>query len=307
MRRAWRLGLILACVLASALPACGGGAGVPAMELEKEFSGARALAHVEKMVALGPRPSGTPALEETRKLIEAELCAAGWTAERQEFTDPTPRGPVKFANIIARFDGAGLGEPRMVFGGHYDTKIFESVHFLGANDGGSSAGALLELARVLARRPALARRVEIVFFDGEEAVEAFTATDGLYGSRHYGRVLRESGRARQFRFGIVWDMIGDRDLTVTLPSDSPSALTRGLFEAAEALGVRGKWGFLSGPVLDDHVPLNQAGIPTIDIIDFDYAPWHTAGDTLDKISAESMETVGRVTLRYLATRAKELE
>jgi hypothetical protein len=113
--------------------------------------------------------------------------------------------------------------------------------------------------------------------------------------------LRESGRASQFRFAIVWDMIGDRDLTVTLPRDTPQALAGGIFAASEALGVRDRFGYFGGPILDDHVPLATiARIPAMDIIDFEYTPWHTAGDTLDKISASSLETVGRVTVWLLA-------
>ena len=280
--------------------------------LWEQFSGAKAFAEVTRQVDTGPRPSGTAALAHARKLITDSLEKSGWEVERQEFEHtPVPKqGSLHFTNLIARFPG-GKNTPaprdtqRVIVGSHYDTKRMDSVRFLGANDGASSTGALLELARVLAMAPALASQVELVFFDGEEAVLQFgpaeTGPDGLVGSRHYAQTLRENGRARQFRFAIVWDMIGDADLTVTLPRDTPAALASGLFEGAEALGVRGKFGYSSGEILDDHTPLQRiAKISAMDIIDFDYPPWHTSEDTMDKLSAASLETVGRVTTWLLA-------
>ena len=162
----------------------------------------------------------------------------------------------------------------------------------------------MELARVLALDPALAAQVELVFFDGEEALEQFTEIDGLYGSRHYAKSLREGARAKQFKFGILWDMIGDRDLTVTLPPDSPPEVAKALLASADALGLREYFRFYDRSIWDDHVPLNQAGIPTIDVIDFDYLYWHTADDTLDKLSPESIQKVGAVTLHQLRTALK---
>ena len=256
------------------------------------------------MVDLGPRPIGTPALEKTRDIITAALEQSGWQVERQKFTDNTPRGKYEFINLIARFSGKqGKSAPtdtqQVIVCSHYDTKIFDTLNFVGASDGGSSTGALIELARVLAEQPDLARRIELVFFDGEEAVQAFSETDGLYGSRYYARHLRETKRAGQFKFGILWDMIGDKNLTITLPPDSPPRLARGIFEAADALKVRDHFSYFNNSILDDHTPLNASLIPTIDLIDFDYPPWHTPDDTLDKLSPESLTTVGAVTLYFL--------
>ena len=172
---------------------------------------------------------------------------------------------------------------------------------MGANDGGSSNGVLLELARVLAAHPALAAQMQLVFFDGEEAFLEFTATDGLYGSRYFAKQLQESGRAKQFRGGILFDMVGDKNLTITLPPDSPAELTLAIFKSAEALKVRQHFTYASGGILDDHTPLNAIGIPVIDLIDFDYPPWHTAEDTMDKISAESLGIVGSVAAHYLSS------
>jgi hypothetical protein len=159
------------------------------------------------------------------------------------------------------------------------------------------------LARTGARprpAPALAGKIELVFFDGEEAYDQFTATDGLYGSRYFAQQLEARHGQNEYRGGILWDMMGDRDLTITLPPDSPVELARGIFDAAQALKMRNYFTYYSSEVLDDHSPLNDIGIPTIDLIDFDYPPWHTAGDTLDKLSAQSLQVVGAVTLYYLS-------
>ena len=265
----------------------------------EQFSGENALAHVQKLVDIGPRPPGSEALEQARVYMTGELEKLGWTVTRQSFTDQTPRGPVTFVNLLATF-AASKQPPMFILGSHYDTKLYDDEHFVGANDGGSSNGVLIEMARVLALRPELAAKVQLVFFDGEEAFDNFTATDGLYGSRHFAKQVVAEGNAKQFRGGIVFDMVGDKSLTVTLPTDSPTEHARGIFAAAEALKVRKHFTYSAGEILDDHVPLNAIGIPTIDIIDFDYAPWHTPDDTMDKISAESLDIVGSVAARYLA-------
>jgi hypothetical protein len=146
------------------------------------------------------------------------------------------------------------------------------------------------------------RRMELVFFDGEEAFVQFTETDGLYGSRYYARTLRDSGRYKQFKFGILWDMMGPRDLDITLSPDSPPDLTRGILKAADALNLRQDFTLYDRSIYDDHVPLlHIAQVPAIDLIDFNYPPWHTAEDTLDKLAPESLQAVGAVTLYYLRT------
>ncbi|MDQ3198480.1 MAG: M28 family peptidase [Verrucomicrobiota bacterium] len=266
----------------------------------KEFSGEKALAHVQALVDFGPRPAGSDAIKQARAYLRQNLEANGWQVVEQPFTDKTPRGPVEFVNLIARRPDAA--DRLFLLGSHYDTKIFDSIRFVGANDGGSSTGALLEMARVLNLHPSLASQIELVFFDGEEAYERFTQDDGLFGSRHFAEQVRQAGQVRTYRGAIVWDMMGDRDLTITLPLDSPAKLAEGIFAAAEALQVRDHFSYADDKMIDDHVPLNAVGIPTIDLIDFEYPPWHTFQDTMDKLSAESLQTVGAVTLYYLVKR-----
>ncbi len=295
-----RLPILVACALAAAChgsdrPSSGG-------KVWEEFSGENALRHVQALVDFGPRPPSSPAIEQSREYITKQLESFGWRVTPQAFTNETPRGPVAFVNLVATF-AAAKSAPIFLLCSHYDTKTFDAVRFVGANDGGSSSGLLLEMARVLAKQPELAGKVQLVFFDGEEAYVSFTATDGLYGSRYFAKHLSAEGKAKQFRGGILFDMVGDKSLTLTLPTDSPAEITLGIFAVAEALNVRKHFSYGNGEMTDDHTPLNAAGIPTIDLIDFDYPPWHTAADTMDKLSAESLGIVGSVAARYLAETA----
>ena len=288
------LGLIVALIV------CAGNSSANETKIWDEFSGEKAFVHVQHLVDLGPRPSGSDVIEKARNYIEEQLRHSGWQVTRQAFTDDTPRGKVRFVNLIARFPGDGNAAlPSFLLCSHYDTKLFDAIRFVGANDGGSSTGLLLELARVIGQHPNLAKQIELVFFDGEEAYENFSETDGLYGSRYFAKQLKADG-AKQFRGGILFDMIGDRSLGITLPADSPSAMARDIFAAADALKLRNYFSYMDRTLIDDHAPLNSVGVSTIDIIDFDYPWWHTADDTLDKISAQSFQITGSVALYYLS-------
>ena len=269
-----------------------------APEIWKEFSGEKAFSHVQRLVDFGPRPAGSKAIEKSRDYIEDQLHRSGWHVTRQAFSDDTPRGKIQFVNLTAQFSAQEkAASPAFLLCSHYDTKMFDTIRFVGADDGGSSTGLLLELARVIGQHPDLARKIELVFFDGEEAYEQFSQKDGLYGSRYFARQLKA---ASQFRGGLLFDMVGDRSLGITLPSDSPAEMARDVFAAADALKLRNYFTYLDRELIDDHVPLNAIGIATLDIIDFDYPPWHTASDTIDKISAPSLQIVGSVALYYLS-------
>ncbi len=254
----------------------------PDKKIWTEFSGDKALSHVQALIDLGPRPPASDAIVRARAYIEEQLESFGWNVTEQGFSDQTPRGEVKFVNLVARFGKSP--KPAFLLCSHYDTKIFEGFKFVGANDGGSSTGLLVEMARVLALQPTLAQKIELVFFDGEEAVENFSVTDGIYGSRHFAQELVKDGSAKSFRGGLLFDMVGDKSLDITLPPNSPAKITAGIFAAADALTLR----------------LNAVGIPVVDLIDFHYPPWHTAEDTIDKLSSQSLQVVGSVAAYYLS-------
>jgi hypothetical protein len=297
--RLHRFTLVLFIVVFVISTLSAGSPGAPQAKIWEEFSGEKALAHVQRLVDLGPRPPGSGAIEKSRDYIENQLRLSGWQVTRQAFTDDTPRGKVQFLNLIARFPGQRSTAPSFLLSSHYDTKTFDTIRFVGANDGGSSTGLLLELGRVLARHPNLAAKIELVFFDGEEAYEHFSEHDGLYGSRYFARQLGGSS-AKQFRGGMLFDMVGSRSLKITLPADSPAEMARDVFASAEALKVRSHFTYLDREMIDDHTPLNAIGIPTIDVIDFSFPWWHTAEDTMDKLSAQSLQIAGSVAAYYLS-------
>src|SRR5437868_13257565 len=218
-------------LLALVLIVCAGQSRAVEPRAWEEFSGDKAFAHVQRVVDFGPRPAGSKALEKSRDYIEDQLRRSGWQVTRQAFSDDTPRGKIQFVNLIAQFPGqAKASPPSFLLCSHYDTKMFDAIRFVGANDGGSSTGLLLELARVIGQHPDLAGKIELVFFDGEEAYDHFSETDGLFGSRHFAKQL-QSDRVKQFRGGMLFDMVGHRSLGITLPADSPAAMARDIFAA----------------------------------------------------------------------------
>jgi Zn-dependent M28 family amino/carboxypeptidase len=256
--------------------------------------GAAALRHVERLVAIGPRVAGTPGGERARAYITGELKKLGVTAEVRAFEADTPHGRRRMANVVAVVPGR---RPDVILlGGHYDTKHYTELRFVGANDGGSSAGLLLELTRRLAAWPR-EYTYWIVWFDGEEAFVSWTPTDSLYGSRRLAAELAREGRLP--RAVIIVDMIGDRDLGILRDTYSTPWLRDIVWASAARLGHGRHFLATEMAVEDDHAPFLRAGVPGLLLIDFDYPPWHTAGDTLDKVSAQSLAVVGDVVLDAL--------
>ena len=267
----------------------------------QRFDEDRAWQNVSKLVESGPRPSGSPEAEKAASWIEGELKGFGLRVIRDEFTvSNTPRGKVTFRNIIGTAGAWPIEKETIVLASHYDTKWLPQMRFVGANDGGSSAGCLLEIARVLSE--VRLRNVVFVFFDGEEAMEQYTESDGLYGSRHLASVMGAGDLVSRIRAFILLDMIGDKDLNVMIPAGD-AELTRRVFSAAEKLGTRGYFSLGDAPILDDHAPFQRAGAPCIDLIDFNYGAgnkyWHTDRDTLEEISPKSLGIVGKTVLKLL--------
>ena len=258
-----------------------------------DFSGQKALEYTQALVNFGPRPSGTPAMVKTQAYIIEQLKANGWQVSDDSFSAKTPAGTLAMKNIVAR--KAGLSGRAVAITGHYDTKRFP-FPFVGANDGGASAGVLLELSRALKDRT-FKNDVYLVFFDGEEAVKDWTATDSLYGSRHLAEKWQSDGIIDRLTALVNIDMIGDRDLKIVNELYSSEPLRRVITQAAASLGYAKHFNATDLPIEDDHVPFLRKGVRAADLIDFDYGPnhawWHTAQDTMDKLSPASMEVVGR--------------
>jgi hypothetical protein len=285
--------------LAALLIAC-----VSGQTAAPRFDSGRAWEHLRQLVSFGPRPSGSAALDAARKYLTLQLQSAGIAPAEQAWDQQTPAGRTHMVNLIATIPGAR--PDRLLFTGHYDTKLYRQFRFVGADDGGSSAAFLVELARVLKGR-ANALTIEIVFLDGEEAVcenwdDCSTpgAPDHTYGSRHYVAVAKQSGSLARIRANILVDMIADRNLDIHREANSTAWLAELIWDAAKRLKLDAF--FLAapvGPIEDDHIPFLQAGVPSVDIIDLDYAAWHTERDTLDAVSARSLQVVGDALLAAL--------
>jgi len=263
-----------------------------AAQAKPAFDGGRAYEHLRQIVSFGPRPAGSPALERTRRYIIEQLAAAGITATEQAFDAQTPIGRIRMVNVIATIPGTR--KERIILSGHYDTKLFNEFRFVGANDGGSSAAFLLEMARVVkARRNTFT--VELLFIDGEEATRSvWEGTDHTYGSRYYVEAARKAGTLATLKAMVLVDMIGDRSLRIRRESGSTPWLTDTIWAAAQRTGHGAVFVNESLDVEGDHREFLAAGVPAVDIIDLEYPAWHQPNDTLDAVSARSLEIVGAV-------------
>lgn len=262
------------------------------------FDGARALADVQTQVDMGPRIPGSEGHTQIREWMREELVAAGWQVEIQE----SERMGHPIYNIVAKRNEE---PPQIILGAHYDTRIVSdqdpdpakrSEPVPGANDGASGVAVLLELARTL---PNDTVPVWLVFFDAEDngRIEGW---DWLLGSQAF-----VDQNPVQPRAVVILDMIGDSDLNIYLEQNSNQAIRSEIWSTAEELGY-GKVFIDTAKysMLDDHTPFLEKGIPAVDIIDFDYPYWHTTQDTLDKVSAESLQAVGNTLLAWVMKQEK---
>ena len=265
------------------------------------FDSARAFEHLKRIVEIGPRPAGSPGAEKTRDYIKAEMKALGIDVKEQAFEAATPIGPVKMVNLLATIPGAS-NTGRLIIAGHYDTKQFDDITFVGANDAGSSTAFLIEFARVLKDRKN-ALPIEILFLDGEEAYGEWESGN-TFGSRHYVREASQNAASlKEIKAMILVDMIADKELTFKRDENSTPWLTDIIWSAARKLN-RPEFSSETTYVEDDHLPFIRAGIPAVDIIDLEYPDatmryWHTAEDTLDKVSPHGLQVVGDVLLEAL--------
>ncbi len=260
----------------------------------KNFSGAEAFAFTREVVALGPRPDGSPEIAKLRTLIRQQLAMRGCEIISDRFTAQTPDGPVPMENIIAKFPGKS--GRAIAITGHYDTK--KLAKFVGANDGGSSTGILLEFAAALEGRPRV-DDIYLVFFDGEEAIHEWTDTDSVYGSRHLAQKWSEDGTNRRLKALINVDMTGDRNLRLVYDQNSAPSLRKLVWDVADSLGYSASFPRQPSAIDDDHIQFLKAGVRAVDLIDFDSQNtfWHTPQDTMDKLDPRSFEIIGAVVMK----------
>ena len=276
------------------------------------FDGALALEYLEKICEIGPRISATPGMRTQQEVLRRHFEALGATVERQSVkaTQPSKRGrKFRLVNLVVHWHPQA--KRRVLLGAHYDTRPIADREpvardwkkpFLGANDGASGVAFLMELGR---RIPKLDLKVgvDFVFFDAEEYIFVPNYDKFFLGSEYFVRRYVRDKPDYRYEAVVVVDMIGDRDLEI-LPDQRSLQHAEGL--VSEIWGIAGELGVRQfvlqrGPdILDDHVAFQDAGIPAIDLIDFEYPHWHRLSDTPDKCSAESLDAVGRVLLEWLA-------
>jgi Zn-dependent M28 family amino/carboxypeptidase len=257
-------------------------------------------------VALGPRPLGSPGHAKAEQFILNHLDGA--QIEQDKFTAQTAVKPFAMNNIIAKFPGKKDGI--IVIAGHYDTNYpLRNTSFVGANDGGSNVGLMLEIASQLRSHPPEGYSIWLLFTDGEEAMVQWTDADSVYGSKHLAKRWSEDGTAARIKAFLLLDMIGDKDLDLDQDTNSTPWLAEVVYRAAQRTGQQSHFSTRRNGISDDHLPFAAVGIPVDDIIDlnygFDNIYHHTTEDTADKCSAASLQIVGDIvmeTIRALNTR-----
>src|SRR6266852_3700704 len=272
----------------------------PPPEKTGGFDGKRAFTHVAKQVSFGPRPSGSQALMHLQDYLQSELKSYGCSVETDSFGADTPVGRLSMKNILVKIPGDQPGI--ILLGTHYDTLLKDN--FVGADDAGSSTAVMLELARLLCPQHGK-YAVWIAFFDGEEAMKSWSATDSRYGSRQMAARLSSSGDIKKIKAFLLADIVGGRQARFRRETSSTPALVDLIWNTSAKLGYPAIFVSESAGAQDDHDSFLKRGVPSVDVIgDFvDNGYWHTPQDALDKISGRTLATVGHVFLESV----KELQ
>jgi len=276
----------------------------PAPRPAAKFSGQAAYDLTKQYIAVAPhRWIGSPDHAKAEEFIRSHFTeeAAKGNFETDSFSASTPAGQLAMKNFIVRYPGKKDGV--IVIATHYETNYpLRDINFVGANDGGATTALLIELGRYLRTHPPEGYSVWLVFDDGEEAIQSWSDRDSLYGTRHLAAKWSQDGSIKKIKAFLVADMIGDKDLNIDRDSNSTPWLLEMLATAAKNTGHTSFVFKNETTVMDDHLPFRQRGVPVLDVVDLDYGPptqehpeggyHHTALDTLDKVSAHSLQISG---------------
>jgi glutaminyl-peptide cyclotransferase len=278
------------------------------------FDGKRALGYLEDLCKIGPRISGTPGMKKQQELLEKHFKDLGGQVTWQRFSPKqrSTRKPVEMANLIVSWHPER--HRRVIFCSHYDTRPIADQEpdprrwrepFVSANDGGSGVALLMELGHHI-KGLKTSVGVDFVFFDGEEYILDRDRDIYFLGSRHFALQYRRNLARSRTRYiaAILLDMVAGENASFPIEQNSwwrAGGLVRSVWGVANQLGypVFRSNQFSRVPVEDDHIPLNDNGIPAIDIIDFDYPHWHRLSDTPENCSALPLEQVARVLMVWV--------
>jgi glutaminyl-peptide cyclotransferase len=265
------------------------------------IDGERAMQYTKDIVKFGPRPLGSANHKKVEDYIDSRL--KGDQIEDDTFTANTPVGKFPVHNIVAKYPGTKDGI--IIVASHYDTNYpLRNTSYIGANDGASTSGLLLELANQLRGKTRDGYSIWLVWDDAEEAMVPDTQmdfmSDSLYGITHLAEKWQADGTLKKVKAFLLADMIGDADLDIDRDENSTPWLEEVVGEAAKRLGYQSHFFARTNKVSDDHIPFMNRGVPCADLIDFNYGYnnvfWHTTQDTIDKLSPKSLEIVGGVIL-----------
>jgi glutaminyl-peptide cyclotransferase len=262
------------------------------------FDSSRAMQYVKEIVAFGPRPIGSESHRKVEKYIVSHL--KGVDVERDDFEVTSSEGRFPIHNIIAKFPGSKDGI--IVIASHYDTNWpLRNIPYVGANDGASSSALLLEIANQLRGKKLEGYSVWLLWDDGEESMKLpWDDAESLYGVRHLAQKWQDDGTLKKIKAFILEDMIGDADLNIDRITEATPWLEDLIFQAATRVGYQSHFFAREISAEDDYRPFIDRGVPSVDLIDFDYGYnnvfWHTTEDTVDKLSPKSLAIVGTVTL-----------
>jgi glutaminyl-peptide cyclotransferase len=265
------------------------------------FDGAKALALTREYVdTTGPRWIGSPGHAKAEAFLKQQFRHD--QMEEDTFTTNTPAGPMTMHNFIVKFPGKKDGI--IVLASHYETNYpLRNIHYVGANDGGSTTGLLIEIANDLRNKPNDGYSVWLFFTDGEEAIKSWSDSDSVYGSRHLAEKWQADGTLKKIKAFILADMLGDRGLDVQRDMNSTPWLEDLIYKAASQYGWQSYFFANKTNDEDDHIPFVHRGVPCADLIDLNYGYgnswWHTADDTMDKLSAKSLTIAGDTILETI--------
>jgi Zn-dependent M28 family amino/carboxypeptidase len=301
--RQWMTWSITVLTLLIAVPMYAQGAG-------ERFNGQAAYTLTQQFLQAAPkRFNGSPGHLKAEEFLKQHFTveAAKGNFETDSFTMNTPAGQQSMRNYIVRYPGKKDGV--IVLATHYETNYpLRDINFVGANDGAATTALLIEIGRMLRAHPPEGYSVWLVFDDGEEAVHEWSNSDSLYGTRHLAAKWAMDGTLKKIKAFIVADMCADKDLNIDRDNNSTPWLLDMLAVAAKNTGHSASVFKNETAVSDDHLPFKQRGVPVLDIIDIDYGPhtmfaldgWHhTAEDTIDKISARSLQISGDLFLEMI--------
>ncbi len=264
-----------------------------------DFSGERALDTARAVLRFGQRISGTEPLNQLRPYIIGELKRSGWQAEEQRFSEQSPAGrQIELCNLIAHSARLPVITPRLIVVAHFDTVDLGIASDVGATDGAANTAILIEIARTLAIDPRLASHIELLFLDGHMPFHQLGPNDGLFGSRFYTQALRINQHTKDARAAISLENLGERDATLAYPPNSDSGLIEQFRSGAQALDLKLEAG--SRPLLLDHVPFQEAGIPALALFDANSPILNTADDTGDHLGSEALAKAGYLVLYILS-------